>query len=208
MNGKRYFWGSLNESQREDAGAYAIRYQLSDFNATSIELFKVFPDKKVSQATSPAISYDGKKLIVQMVRRNEYEIRIFDLQNMIQQGDFSHSYSHRFILNRIRYENGPRALQALASDGERVFLLMGSFKVDELNKLNIYTMNGALLESLDLHSGENHAKSTATGVHYEPEGLTWIKTPSGGELVVQIASGDGKNRSCNLYRTKIYAENK
>jgi len=206
INNKRYFWGALNEAYSSDPGAYAIRYSLEGGAVNSVEFFKVFPDRNTKQPTSPTISADGKYLIVQMVRKNEYEIRSFNLDMLSQEGDFSNSYSHHFILKRERQKNGPYAAQALASDGARIFMLMGSFKVDEINLLNIYTISGAFIESVPLRFGEERARNTGKGTHYEPEGLTWLKTAKGSELILQVAAGDGKNRSCFLYGTGIHAQ--
>jgi hypothetical protein len=205
INSERYFWGALNENYSSDSGVYAIRYRLEGGALNSIEFFKVFADRNTTQPTSPTISADGKYLIVQMVRENEYEIRSFNLDMLSHEGDFSNSYTHHFILKRDRNKNGPYALQALASDGARIFMLMGSFKVDEINILNIYTIDGSFIESISLTSGEDRARNTGKGTHYEPEGLTWLNTAEGSELILQVAAGDGKNRSCLLYGTSIYA---
>lgn len=203
IDGKRYFWGGLNERFSDDSGNYAIRYKLTENGAIDVEFFKVFSDKKISQSSSPAISADEKFLVVQIVRKNEYEIRSFDLKSLSKQGDFSESYSHRFFVNREKLINGPHALQALASDGRRVFVLLGSFKVDGENLLNVYTMDGDLLESINIDLGKNLAREIGGGTNYEPEGLTWLQTQKGKNLILQVAAGDGKNRSCMLFKTSI-----
>lgn len=206
IGGQRYFWGALNEQQAEDAGTYAIRYKLREQAVESVELFKFFPDKKTLQPTTPAISSDEKFLTVQMVRKSNYEIRSFDLRLLNQSGDYSNAYSYRFIIKRDHPVNGPHALQALASDGSRIFMLMGSFKVGENNALNIYSMNGDFMDSIDMNIGVERAQKTGKGVNYEPEGLTWLKTSAGKELILQVAAGEGKDRSCTLYRTGIYTK--
>ena len=206
IDGKRYFWGGLNERFVDDSGNYAIRYKLTENGADDVEFFKVFSDKKISQSSSPAISADEKFLVVQIVRKNEYEIRSFDLKSLSKQGDFSENYSYRFFINREKSINGPRALQALASDGRRVFVLLGSFKVNEVNLLNVYTINGDLIESINIDLGQNLAREIGSGTNYEPEGLTWLQTKNGKNLILQVAAGDGKNRSCMLFKTSVFTK--
>ncbi len=201
INGVRYFWGSMSKNSEMTSGNYSVRYQINSETIENIVNFKLFSEAKTVQSTSPAVSYDQKYLIARMTKKLSHEIRVFDLKDFISPGDFSGKYKHVFFVKR---DQPAKALQAIASDGRRIFLLMGSMNVGEGNSIEIFSLSGERLGSVDVHQGEEDARNTDSGTHYEPEGLTWLDSKNGKELIVQIATGDIGKRKCKIYKTGIY----
>lgn len=199
---ERFFWGSLNKNDEKTSGNYVLRYKINDAIIADLTILKIFSDINTSQSTTPAVSADGKYLIAKMTRSNEHEIRIFDLNVFSSAGDYAEKFHKKFTVKRDKSEKSPKALQSLASDGERIYLLNGSFNVGDSNFIDVYTFDGVLLNRIKVDHGENDAAEIDSGIHYEPESLTWLinTNVSRPELILQIAAGDKGKRKCLLYK--------
>jgi len=204
IDGNRYFWSSLNKNERPDSGSYAIRYRLDSNRIKGTELFRLFQDGRTGQSISPAVSYGDRYLIVKMSRKDGYEIRIFETSKLIQSGDFSKNYKYSFLVKKQFSSDSFLALQALASDGEYVYVLFGSMVVGAENKIDVYRLDGGLTQSIDVSQGEGDARNFDSGRHYEPESLAWREEGGRADLLLAIAMGDKGMRKCMLYKTGIH----
>lgn len=197
---ERFFWGSLNKNDEMNSGNYVLRYKINGENISGLTAFKIFSEIKTLQSTTPAVSFDGKYLIAKITRSKEHEIKIFNLNIFSIAGDYSERFYKKFTVKRSRDERSPKALQSLASDGERIYILNGSFVVGEPNFIDVYTFDGILLNRIKVDHGENDAVEIDSGTHYEPESLTWFANTNRADLIVQIAAGDKGKRKCLLYK--------
>lgn len=187
----------------DDYGRYVVSLRFRSNNLpTDIQPIKVFPNtykKRIS--TMPALSPDGRYLVVRGELNDQMVIRVFDRQqkdfgkyvNIMQHAAFEWPVPATLIS-----ESSP--LQASATDGTYVYLLSGSLDKQD-KKLYVYTLEGKPVQTLDhLTLGKEHTledKGT-----WEPEGLM-IDPKHTDQLKILFATGPIGHRIARMYTVPI-----
>lgn len=187
----------------DDYGRYVVslRYR-ADNLPTDIQPVKVFPNtykKRIS--TMPAMSPDGRYLIVRGEIKDQMVIRVFD-RNKKDFGKYVNMSSHVAfewpVPANLVSEKAP--LQAMATDGTYVYLLSGTLDSED-KKLYVMTLDGKPVQTLDhLTIGKEH--SVEVKGTWEPEGLM-IDPAHQNELNVLFATGPIGHRIARMYTVPI-----
>lgn len=187
----------------DDYGRYVVSFHFrSDNLPTDIQPVKVFPNtyrKRIS--TMPALSPDGRYLVVRGELNDQMVIRVFDRQKK----DFGKYVN---VMQHAAYEwpvpaslfSDDNPLQASATDGKYVFLLSGGLDKQD-KKLYVFTLEGKPVQTLDhLTLGKEHSleeKGT-----WEPEGLM-IDPAHPDQLNILFATGQIGHRNARMYTVPI-----
>lgn len=185
-------------------GLYIVRFNfLSNSLPSDIKAIRVFDDSFSGKTiTSPAISSDGKYLVVYGRKDNNDIIKVFNL-NKIKlnvSSDISNENIFQWSLP-TGFIDKKHPIQALASDGKFVYILSGG--ANQLNKrIGIYTLDGSNVKNYyDITLGKNESESIGEEGRWEPEGLTVDSEKN--EILIMFAMGDKGKRIVKLFRTKI-----
>ncbi|MGK3126532.1 hypothetical protein ACCY16_20700 [Candidatus Pantoea formicae] len=185
-------------------GLYIVRFKFSNNSLPSdIKAIRVFDDSFSEKSiTSPAISSDGKYLVVYGRKNNENIIRVFNLNKtkLTTSKDISNENISQWKLP-LNFIDKDYPLQALASDGKFVYILSGG--ANKLKKrIGIYTLDGSNVENYyDISLGKNESESIGEEGRWEPEGLTVDSERN--EILIMFAMGDKGKRIVKLFRAKI-----
>jgi hypothetical protein len=203
-------WASAPETKGSGIGATRFSY-VPNSSIKDVQSYQLFP-VGTGGSTTPTVSTDGRLLIVKAndwrgngPKRSSYKIRVFDLPELVRQGpgDYSSKYMREWTLSEEVTEadaNGYRPpLQALASDGRFIYVLLSAADMDHKSVVGKYTVDGKFVGSAPLDIGKRDALEDGSGKHFEGESLAFLSTGSGNVLTVGIASGDKGARKFRIY---------
>ncbi|MDR0215259.1 MAG: hypothetical protein LBJ15_14800 [Comamonas sp.] len=203
--GVRYFWSSVGNSYGSDSGSYVARYRLDNGEIKEFTTFKLYQDNTQKNIT-PTVSQKQNYLIAKMSNKTSHEIRIFDLEQFEGVGNLSVKEKYAFQIPRDKVRDKGMAFQSMAGDSKFVYVLMGSSKVGQKNRIDVYSLSGNYVRAVEVHQGEEDAAAIGSGTHYEPEWLTWLNQDNRAQLMLSIAAGDSGDRRCIIYGTGIFAD--
>lgn len=150
--------------------------------------------------TMPTISSDNKHLIVRgRISSRRMIFRIYDfniikkeIRRSSEQVDLSSKYKYQWEMpasNLVDADGGLRPLQAIASDGELIYLLFGNAKIND-KAIFVYNFYGKLINyNTKVNIGKNSVLSDGNGHFYEPEGLALSSDDKC--LLILIVTGNG-----------------
>lgn len=203
--GEKYLYSSAS-NLIGSSGWYIVRFSFSDKAPVSdIVPIRVFGNKYNSKAiTSPAVSTDGKYLLVYGELGRDKVIRIFPLDSFNQKIDMSDSVAYEWNLD-VGFITKDSPVQSIVSDGQFVFVLSGGPNYKN-KKIHIYTLDGVLVKAYDnITIGLNESKKYGIENHWEPEGLA-IDSLSR-KLLLMYAMGDSGKRVVKVYSLPIKYDN-
>ncbi|WP_186379588.1 phage baseplate protein, partial [Yersinia mollaretii] len=148
----------------------------------------------------PTISSDQKYLIVRgrlssrrmIFRIYDFNIVKEEVRHSGEQVDLSSKYQYQWEMpasNLVDADGGLRPLQAIASDGNLIYLLLGNAKISD-KAIFAYDLSGNLINyNVKVNIGKNSALSDGNGYFYEPEGLALSSDEKC--LLILIVTGNG-----------------
>ncbi|MCB5307038.1 phage baseplate protein [Yersinia massiliensis] len=180
---------------------HALIFYVQDGKLESKRLIKFFDSDFYSvNETMPTISSDQRYLIVRgrlASRKMIFRVYDFDVVKKAvhlndQTVDLSSSYKYQWLMpadNLVDSDGNLRPLQSIASDGKKIYLLLGNSKIND-KAIFSYSLSGNIINyATTLRIGIKRALSDGNGYFYEPEGLA--VAPGGNSLLVLIVTGNG-----------------
>lgn len=148
----------------------------------------VWPEDGGAGSASPSISLDGQYMVVEDVDNASGRIRVFELYdltnsngNLVEADPIHEFYLGSESLPVPKPGGGytARPLQAVASDGEFIYVISGYGGANDPKSFAKYTLDGTRLAYNTFEIGD-------TGGHLEPEGLFFTEN---GQLAVSVSTG-------------------
>lgn len=202
--GEKYLYSSAS-SLSGSSGWFIVRFSFFDKAPISDVIpIRVFDNKYNPKAVaSPAVSTDGKYLLVYGELGRKKIIRVFRLDSFNQKLDMTDSVIYEWSLeDNFITKDSP--IQSIVSDGKFVFVLSGGSNYQN-KKIHIYSLEGNLVNSYDnITLGLDESKRYGVEHHWEPEGLA-IDSLSR-KLLLMYAMGDSGKRVVKVYPLPIKYE--
>lgn len=197
-----YFWSSVGKAYQANNGHYAIRFRYQAYQPLGeFKLYRLFDDRfQKSGSTTPAISADGRYLIARGYKNKQSVIRLWSLQALNEASsaeptvDLSQRYQLEFSLDALS-QQPEYPLQAIASDGQYLYFLLGKSSILHNKVLLTYDMQGKLLTREELTLGKQQATQESPDAHWEAEGMAIAQD----RLFIMLASGKAKARINRIY---------
>lgn len=180
VDGKHIFWSSKKGDQDS-----VVRFELSEdsqgnLHIGNVEEFKIWQGGEGSgSSASPTISADGQYLIVEKVGLYSGEIAVYKLDGFNENSQ----PEYRFPLDESLTSQNKNYFQAVASDGEYVYMVTGAGGSKDPKKIAKYTIDGEIVGISDFTIGQD---TSGANRHFEPEGLFFTED---GKLAVLVAMG-------------------
>lgn len=197
----RKFWTCAGYSTLANKGLKINRFEwdgLENTEFANIDEFQVFPSVKsdghitgVVQANANSVSVSPNNQV--LVTHCQYYVddssdwqtfvRVFDTSIFNDAGDYTQKYLYEFPIKR--YQNRNNTMQAIATDAEFVYILLGNTQATNNScTVLVYTLDGALVQE-DINVLINDG---ILNNYYEPESFVWLPTQRGLELGFAVAT--------------------
>lgn len=178
------FWSTDAADKR-----WVSRYAFAPGGAATARRFRLFgEDFKSGVSSSPTISLDQRYLIAQSQRLDSglTTIRVWRLSDIEDGDDLTTRYRHQWDVTIA----GPQhPLQAIASDGRRVWIIAGNARLSDTKRFQERTIGGRLVRaSEDFRQGKEIA--VRHGSVFEPEGLFLVRCNQADRLFGAFIVGD------------------
>ncbi|GLS87672.1 hypothetical protein GCM10010873_26460 [Cypionkella aquatica] len=208
ISGSPRFWTSANADVKS-AADYAVRFSVTEDGARGLligdyQRFKLFDRAAGDGSSTPAVSLDGRYLVVKQTgsKSDTSIIRVFDLEALVNGG--AGDYATGFHLSEFTIGSeildADQPVQALASDGSYIYVVTGFGKNGIDNRIAKYSMLGDLVSAkLDFTVGNTVSLEDGTGKKNEPEGLFWMRDQGVTRLALAMSSGNA-----DAHRARIY----
>lgn len=201
-DGSTALWTSAPYAPGSGAKAVRFAYKPSGDGAIdSPEEFTLFPADSSETSSTPAVSRDGKLLIVKRQRTVEsvdgFDFRVFALAEIAGAGDYSNSSALKF--EWWAPATPDTELQAIASDGSTIVVLEGGTESSDTSYLTTYTVGSPNGTKSAIEVGKGDSAATGDGLMHEPEGLAYARYRGEDVLFMSVASGSIGARVCRVY---------
>lgn len=202
-NGVVWLWGTGGTSSIPERGRTIVKCTLNrtSLNIESEVKYRVFGNDFVADGSRCAAISPNHQIVVATATRRDgaWICRVFSEDDLQAAGDYSKKFISQFEFAKYGYP-----VQAIATDGEAIFILHGDGSNNSPKILEAYDMAGQLLSlDKDFQIGRNDAvliKQAGGSYYYEPEALAMLPSMNGWQLAACVAAGRraGSNRHVNV----------